>query len=92
MEPFCSRLRHIRGNESQASFAKKIGVTQAAYGRYELGVREPDISTLIRIGLVGHVSVDWLLGITDEQKDETTDARKFQALKQALQTLLDEYS
>ncbi|MBQ6924468.1 MAG: helix-turn-helix transcriptional regulator [Kiritimatiellae bacterium] len=90
MEPFCTRLKAVRGAESQASFAKKIGVTQVTYGRYELGVREPDLATLTRIGLVGNVSVDWLLGIKDGEKG--ADARKFQALKEAMQKLLDEYS
>ena len=92
MEPFCTRLKQIRGKESQASFARKIGVSQVAYGRYELGIREPDIATLTRIGLVAHVSIDWLLGVSDKFGESAADARKFQALKEALKTILAEYS
>ena len=94
MEPFCTRLKAVRGSESQASFAKKIGVTQVTYGRYELGVREPDLATLVRIGLVGNVSLDWLLGIKDGESGappgDVSDAR-VAALKAAVMAALDKF-
>ena len=90
MEPFCTRLRELRGSESQASFAKKIGVSQVTYGRYELGTREPDLTTLTRIGLVAHVSVDYLLGITDKTRNSEAQ-EKLESLKAAMRALLDKY-
>jgi len=62
MKIFSDRLRELRGSASQTEFAKKIGVSQVTYGRYELGTREPDLETVNHIGLVCGVSMDWLLG------------------------------
>lgn len=65
MKTFSERLRSIRGKESQTSFAKKLGLTQVSYGRYEIGTREPDLKTLCRMGTILGVSADWLLGLDD---------------------------
>ena len=34
---------------SQEEVAKKLGISQVAYGRYELGLREPNFEFIIRI-------------------------------------------
>lgn len=89
MSKFGDNLKRLRGEESQAQFAKRLGIQQVTYGRYELGTREPDLDTLCRIGLVTGTSIDELLGVTPAKIDIST--RKYDALKGALETILREY-
>lgn len=37
---------------TQEEVAKKLGISQVAYGRYELGLREPNFSLLLQISEV----------------------------------------
>ena len=37
---------------TQEEVSKKLGISQVAYGRYELGLREPNFSLIIRISEV----------------------------------------
>lgn len=37
---------------SQDEVAKKLGISQVAYGRYELGTREPNFSLILKIAEV----------------------------------------
>lgn len=37
---------------TQEEVAKKLGISQVAYGRYELGLREPNFALLLRISEV----------------------------------------
>ncbi|MBQ9345430.1 MAG: helix-turn-helix transcriptional regulator [Kiritimatiellae bacterium] len=64
--PFLARLKLLRGKENQGKFAKKLGLKQGSYSRYETGEREPDLRTLCQIAESAGVSSDWLLGLTDE--------------------------
>lgn len=41
--------RRIEKGLSQDEVAKKIGVSQQAYGRYELGQREPGLQTILQL-------------------------------------------
>ena len=52
---------------SQKEIAEYLGITRSSYGMYENGVREPNISTLIKIADYFNVSLDYLLGRTDDQ-------------------------
>ena len=65
MNGFGDRLKQARGAESQASFAKKLGISQVAYSRYESDQREPGLDCLYQIGILTGVSSDWLLGLSD---------------------------
>lgn len=54
------RLIHIRGNESQASFASKIGAHKNTYGHWERGrtdVSAEALEALVRLGW----NANWLL-------------------------------
>ncbi len=55
------RIRGIRGNLSQREFAGKIGVTQVEVSRYERGMRTPPVEILLKLSVLGNVSVDYLL-------------------------------
>jgi len=54
------RIRKIRGDLSQTTFGKILGVTAAAVSRYEAG-RIPDEDIRKKIAEFGKVTDDWLL-------------------------------
>ena len=74
MNGFGERLRQARGSDSQASFARKLGISQVAYSRYELEQREPGLDCLYQIGSIAGVSIDWLLGLTERSGGITQQA------------------
>ena len=51
-----------RRNLSQQQVANHIGCSSVAYSRYENGIRQPSIETLLRIADLFGVTVDFLLG------------------------------
>ena len=70
---FRTRLRELRENagyKSQQAFADAFGVAQSTVGGWEAGKREPNYATTLKLANFFHVSVDYLLGQTD-QKDIT---------------------
>lgn len=75
---FAKRLSELR-NEfklTQKELADKLGVSRGTIGMYEIGQRDPDTDTLLKLSELFNVSVDYLLGNTDirNQADEITDA------------------
>lgn len=63
MSIFATRLKELRGPESQASFAASIEVNRVQYAKYESGKNAPSVEILERICRVHSCSADWLLGI-----------------------------
>jgi len=55
-----TRLGQIRGDRSQRSFARELGVFQQNVNRYENGTT-PHADFLITLALQEGVSLDWLL-------------------------------
>lgn len=47
--------------KSQAEIAEYLKVSQVSYGRYELGLSEPSIETLIKLADFYNVSLDYLV-------------------------------
>lgn len=62
------RLKELRTekNLSQRDIAEYLGITQQAYANYERNAREPDFGTISKIADLFDVSVDYLLGRTDD--------------------------
>lgn len=58
-------LRDKRGL-TQEDLASKIGISRASLSHYEKGRRDPDYNTLTKIADFFKVSVDYLLGRTDD--------------------------
>lgn len=52
----------------QKSIANDIGVSLRAYQYYERGEREPNVSVLIALADYFNVSIDYLVGRTDNPK------------------------
>ncbi|MBO5323637.1 MAG: helix-turn-helix transcriptional regulator [Oscillospiraceae bacterium] len=62
------RLKEIRRKRgiSQVKLAMELNTTQNTISRYETGDREPGIAELIKIADYFNVSVDYLLGRTED--------------------------
>ena len=61
------KLRQAKGY-SQNEVAIYADITEKTYQNYELMTREPKLEILIRIAEVYKVSLDYLVGLTDEEK------------------------
>lgn len=64
-------LRESAGYKSQQSFADAFGIAQSTVGGWEAGKREPNYETTIRLADFFDVSVDYLLGRTDQKSMST---------------------
>lgn len=53
---------------TQAEVAIYCDITEKAYQNYELMTREPRLEILIRIAELYKVSLDYLVGLTDQPK------------------------
>ncbi|MDY3985204.1 MAG: helix-turn-helix transcriptional regulator [Dysosmobacter sp.] len=62
------RIRDLREDNDwkQEYVAEKIGITQTTYSKYELGKVNIPLDMMIRLADLYHVSVDYLVGRTDE--------------------------
>ncbi len=66
---YYSRLKPLRleAKMSQADVAKVLKCSQVGYGMYELGKRKISVEKLIALAKMYHVSMDYLVGLTDER-------------------------
>lgn len=66
---FGERLRHLRKSVGlqQGELGEIFGLSPSAIGSYERGLREPSYKHLIAFAKHFNVSLDYLLGVTDER-------------------------
>ena len=78
MVAFAERLKELRLLYSfdQKYMAHLFDVTPVAWGRWESGAREPKLDTIVDIASYFCISVDWLLGVDDDMRQEYYYARK----------------
>lgn len=64
------RLRELRKskNISQIKLALDLNMSQNTISRYETGEREPGIAELVLIADYFNVTIDYLVGRTDDSK------------------------
>ena len=64
------RLRDLREDHDmkQKDLAAYLKCSQQLYSNYELGQRDVPTDILIRLSQLYHVSVDYILGLTDNPK------------------------
>lgn len=64
------RLKKCRDEAglTQIKVAIYCDITEKAYQNYELGVHEPKVSILARIARLYKVSIDYLVGLTDDPR------------------------
>ena len=65
----CQRIRDLREDAdlSQEQIAEMLGIAQQVYSTYETGKFRFPIDHLIKLALYYKVSVDYLVGLTDER-------------------------
>lgn len=63
------RLKELRRENvlTMEEIAKVIGVAKSSYAGYESEFRKPSLDKLVRVAQHYDVSVDYLLGLTDER-------------------------
>ena len=71
-------LRQLRNEKgvSQQVVADYLNITKQAYSLYELGKREPDFETLLKLGEYFDESTDYILR-GEKTEDDTDDNIKF---------------
>jgi len=67
---FANRLKECRKNihKTQRDVAAALGITESGYQKYELGKNEPKMETLNKIADYYNVSIDYLMGRSDNPK------------------------
>ena len=63
------RIRDLREDAdlSQAKLAKKLGMSQTGYSKYETGENDIPTAILIRLSDIYNVSVDYMLGLSNRK-------------------------
>lgn len=71
---FSERLKKLRKQAqlTQVDVAEKLGISQPAYASWERGVKKPTQGNLVKIAQILNVSVDYLVG-NSENKDDDLD-------------------
>lgn len=72
MKIFSQRLRELRGDMSQVSAARKAGISQQAWAKYETNCTKPSAESIINFVRCFGVSADWLLGLSDRRDGGVT--------------------
>ena len=67
------RIRELREDHDlrQVDVAKMLKMSQTGYSKYETGENDVPTTVLIALASFYHVSVDYLLGLTDNPKPFT---------------------
>jgi transcriptional regulator with XRE-family HTH domain len=65
---FAERLKQLREKtgDNSRTVAKALGLSTSTYLYYEQEKTQPNLDTLVKIAKYFNVSVDYLLGIEDE--------------------------
>lgn len=83
---FSKRLKLLREERkiSQAELGKALNITQQTVNHYETGKRKPDQDMLESIADYFNVSIDWILGRSDDPKlRQITDTDMLKELEEA---------
>ena len=69
---FSERLKDLRKQAglTQVDVAERLGISQPAYASWERGVKKPTQENLVKIAQILNVSVDYLVGNSEEKADE----------------------
>lgn len=64
------RIRDLREDNdlNQTQVAKILGMSQTGYSKYETGENDLPTPVLLKLADFYNVSIDYLLGVTDERK------------------------
>lgn len=64
------RLAELRKNKhlKQEELAKQLGISKSALSKYERNINEPDDKTVRKVAEFFNVSLDYLMGLTREER------------------------
>lgn len=64
------RIRDLREDSDmpQREVARLLNMSQTGYSKYETGENDVPTAVLIKLSFIYNVSVDYILGLTDERK------------------------
>ena len=71
-----NRLKSLRGQNSQASMAKLMGVSQPCWQAWETNKNEPGATTIRDICTRFNCSSDWLLGLKAKKSEKDSGILK----------------
>lgn len=82
MKKFGDRLKELRLSRklSQEELAKKFNTGKASICNYEKNLRLPDVNSIAKFANYFGVSVDYILGLTDNRKEVTPNADEYNAV------------
>lgn len=65
-----SRIRALRedSDQSQSQLARRLGMSQTGYSKYETGENDIPTAILLQLAEIYQTSIDYLLGLTDEKR------------------------
>ena len=61
------KMLRISSGFTQAAIADKLHVRQNTYSQYENGVRDIPIELLKELAVIYETSIDYIVGLTDEE-------------------------
>ncbi|MRN56790.1 helix-turn-helix transcriptional regulator [Paenibacillus monticola] len=67
------KKRRLEKKLTHDDMADKLGITRQGYGNYESGKRDVDSVTLAKLVSILDADSDYLLGLTDTPRRETTN-------------------
>lgn len=64
------RLKDLREDHdfNQVKLAKKLGMSQTGYSKYETGENDIPTSILIKLSKIYNTSIDYILGLTNQKE------------------------
>lgn len=64
------KIRHLREDNdiTQEEVANYLNMSQTGYSKYETGINQPSIQTLVKLATLYKVSVDYLIGYSNLKK------------------------
>lgn len=64
------RIRELREDRDipQREIARMLNMSQTGYSKYETGENDVPTAVLIKLSMIYNVSIDYILGMTDEKK------------------------
>ena len=68
---FAERLKELRkqAHLTQVELAKRLGIGQSSYADWERGKKNPTHENLVKLAQILNVSVDYLVGSTEDKED-----------------------
>ena len=69
---FAERLKELRkqAHLTQVELAKRLGIGQSSYADWDRGKKKPTQENLVKIAQILNVSIDYLVGNSEEKSDE----------------------